>query len=200
MREVNLLHLVIGIHAFPITMYLLYRLYRGASLVTMQRAGFTPKLAFATCHDMLERIVVGAYGLLPDLPTMQPTAWERFSVSADGILYAGENRPGAALVPITQWDAVSGVGLEMRPVYKYAPATRSFWDVATRINTGYQFNIVVVPRVGNTLDITLPLRNNQDALDFAAHLLAFARARECRLSLMGFDKALTRGVVHLDMF
>jgi hypothetical protein len=173
--------------------------YRKLLVYRKQHTGLTPRQAFSLCHILLEQVVRGAYELLPHVEATPPTQWERFTVSTDGISFLPLNAAVGALVPVTEWQNVSGVGLEMRPLYDYH-AGQSFWHIATRVNTGYQFNIVVVPRVGETITVTIPLRNNDLALQFAAHLLAFARSRSCRLSLMGFDKELTKGVVHLPMF
>ena len=168
----------------------------------------SPAEAYTICHTMLQQMVKQAYYLLPtfdsDVANSTPMArqsvrWGAYSVSAEGLLFAPDT-PKAGLLPVTAWDAVSGVGVEMAPIYHYAPATRSYWDISTQVNTGYQFNLLIVPLSGSTLTIQLPLRNNDSAVNFAAHVLAFARYRNCRLSHIGFDKKLTRDVVHLNMF
>jgi hypothetical protein len=188
------------IYLLPLAGYLLYRALRGMGIYRKVHTGFTPQQAFVTCHDLLERIVLRAWELLPAVEDLPATNWYRYTVSADGILSdPGEGR-SAALIPITKWTDVSGVGLEMRPLYDYARATKSYWHVATRINVGYQFNILVVPFTGETVTVTLPLQDSAHALEFAAHLLAFARRRNCRLSVMGFDKEITKTVVHLQSF
>lgn len=184
----------------PLLLFVAYRVYRGLVVFRTHRTGFTPRQAFVTCHSMLEKIVIDAWELLPQIETLPPVMWELFTVSVDGISFLPINAPGLALVPITEWGNVSGVGLEMRPLYDYAPALRGFWHIATRVNTGYEFNIVVVPLTGETLTMKIPLQKNSAAVQFAAHLLAFARSRHCRLSVMGFDKAITRDVVHLQEF
>lgn len=174
----------------------------------------SPLEAYNICHSMLQQMVQQAYFLLPTLdaadsePLTAPMStpqraalvrWGAYTVSADGLLFAPET-PMPGLLPVTTWDAVSGVGVEMAPIYHYAPASRSFWDISTRVNTGYAFNLLIVPLNGSTLTIRLPLRNNDAAVNFAAHVLAFARHRNRRLSHIGFDKKLTREVVHLNMF
>jgi hypothetical protein len=196
---ISSIHLCFSIYALFFVFYVAQRLYRRALVYRKRHSGLTPQQAFALCHTLLEAVVVKAWELLPQVDSDPPTQWERFTVSADGISFLPLNAPSGALIPITEWQNVSGVGLEMRPLYDYH-AGESFWHIATRVNTGYQFNIVVVPHTGETLTLTIPLRNNDLAVQFAAHLLAFARARQCRLSLMGFDKALTKGVVSLSMF
>lgn len=188
------------VYVLPLGGYVLYRLLRGMGIYRKVHTGFTPKQAFARCHDLLEHIVMRAWELLPSVETLPPTRWQRYAVSAEGISAVPGEQAGAALVPVTRWVDVSGVGLEMRPLYDYARATKSYWHVATRINTGYQFNIVVVPYTGETFTVSLPLQDSEKALEFAAHLLAFARRRNCRLSVIGFDKQITKTVVHLQSF
>ena len=165
-----------------------------------RHTGFTAKQAYEACHLTLDRVVVAAWTLVPNAASLPAISWDRFTVSAAGILVTRAEVPGHALVPFTSWDNVSGVGLEMRPLYHYAPATRSFWHIATRVNTGYQFNILIVMFKGETIAISIPLRENDAAVQFAAHILALARTRERRLSLMGFDKSITRDIVHLGAF
>jgi hypothetical protein len=182
-------------------MYLSYRAYRSIQIYRKQRIGVTPIQAFNLCHTLLQKIVLDAWELLPEIDSRPPVLWDQFTVSADGLVIRPvDSLPSQALISLTEWVNVSGVGLEMRPLYDYFAPIRSYWDSATRINTGYQFNLVVVPRSGNTLNITIPLKNNTDAVQFAAHVLAFARSRKCRLSVMGFDKAMTQGIVHLQGF
>lgn len=194
------IHLCLSSYILLFIAFIGQDIYRKVLVYRKQHTGLTPRQAFSTCHIMLEKIVLSAWELLPKIDSKPPTQWERFTVSADGISFLPANSTDAtALIPITEWKNVSGVGLEMRPLYDYH-AAQSFWHIATRVNTSYQFNIVVVPRVGETITVTIPLRNNDLAIQFAAHLLAFARARSCRLSAMGFNKELTKGVVHVTLF
>lgn len=201
---VNPVHLCLGLYLLPMGIWLLYQLIPKAHGLTQRFQGFSPKEAYAACHDTLDRIVLNAWTLMPILDTQPAVTWANYTISRDGILV--EHSPlspsGAqsALVPLLPWSNVSGVGLEMRPLYNYAPTSKGYWYNSTRINTGYQFNILIVLIAGATLNISLPLRDNESAIDFAAHVLAFARNHERRLSLMGFDKAITRSVVHLEVF
>ncbi len=201
---VNPVHLCLGIYLLPVAAWLIYQVLRNAQGVTQRFQSFTPKHAYAACHDTLDRIVLNAWELMPVLDTQPAVTWANYSVSRDGIMveHSGlsPNAAQSTLVPLMPWSNVSGVGLEMRPLYNYAPASKSYWYDSTRINTGYQFNILIVLMAGATLNISLPLRDNESAIDFAAHVLAFARNHERRLSLMGFDKAITRSVVHLEVF
>jgi hypothetical protein len=195
----------------PGLIFILSLIWRRFSVGRRSRYGadnLSPAEAYNICHTMLQKMVKQAYYLLPtfsgDESTNTPEArplvrWGAYTVSVDGLLFAPDT-PKAGLLPITAWDSVSGIGVEMAPMYRYAPPSRSFWDISTQVNTGYQFNLLIVPSNGSTLTIRLPLRNNDAAVNFAAHVLAFARFRNRRLSHIGFDKKLTRDVVHLNMF
>jgi hypothetical protein len=145
-------------------------------------------------------MVYTAYTLLPNIDMRSWATWESYTVSLEGFLIIPDDPTGSALLAPLSWEAVSGIGVEMTPIYAYAPAMRSFWDVSTRVNTGYRFNLLIVPISGATLTIQLPLRGNEAAMNFGAHVLALARYHERRLSHIGFDKGLTRGIVHLKMF
>ena len=162
--------------------------------------GLAPVEAYAICHNMLNQMVYVAYTLLPTIDTCPPATWDRYTVSMAGLLVVPTHPTGPGLLAPLRWEAVSGIGVEMAPVYAYTPASRSFWDISTRVNTGYQLNLLIVPISGATLTIQLPLQNNEAAINFGAHMLAFARTHERRLSHIGFDKGLTRGIVHLKMF
>ncbi len=171
----------------------------------------SPRHQFVVCHEMLNQIVLRAWHLLPDLDTEPSLRWGQYTVAGGGLI-APSHAPHAfgerALMPLTDWSAVSGVGMEMSPLYEYmAPgqdrsgrAKMSFDTRVTRLNTGYQFSILIVMIKGPTYTIGLPIRTDGAAIDFTAHLLAYARSHDRRLSLMGFDKALTRQVVHLEAF
>ncbi len=192
-------HICLGIPLLPIVWWIMNRIWR-----TTQRwmRGFTPRQAYLACHQTLDRIVLHAWKLIPVLETQQPRVWMQYSVSQAGLLitpgaYNGDG--STALIPLTPWSAVSGVGLSISPIYTYAASAR-YTRNSTRINTGYEFNMLIVLIAGKTITIGLPLRNNDAAVDFAGHVLAFARHHERRLSLTGFDKDLTREVVHLEAF
>lgn len=192
-------HICLTLYLIPVTIWFTWRYSHRILRFLLHTGSGSPKQAYVACHTLLDRIVLHAWELLPTLNTQPPVSWMGFTVSQDGLLVSRAGTEGG-LVPITPWSNVSGVGLEMRPLYEYDPATRSYWHEARRVNTGYQFSMLVVLMAGSTLNIVLPLRDNEAAVDFAAHVLAFARSHERRLSLMGFEKDITRSVVHLEAF
>ena len=103
------------------------------------------------------------------------------------------------LAPIP-WANISGVGVEMAPIFNYAPATRSYWDIVTRVTLGYRFTLLIVLTQGATLALEIPLRDNEQAIAFGSLILACARFHDRRMTLIGFDKALTASIVHTRMF
>lgn len=184
-------------------------------LIRRMVTGQSPLHEYETCHIMLRKIVLRAWDLLPIIDAQPPLVWTRYTISPQGMQIPRLNAPiGSAheLVPAINWSAISGVGLEMSPLYEYEGPTYKggynggarrpvYYKMAraTRINTGYQFIMLIVIANEPTQTIGLPL-NNDAAINFAAHVLAFARSHERRLSLMGFDKGMTRQVVHLEAF
>ncbi len=195
-----------GLAVFPLLGLLwgVMMLWRRATIAVRQRVGIegvTRVEAYTLCHELLNDMVKRAYYLLPNVSTENPTAnWNTNRVSADGLLIpsAFPNEPGL-LAPLP-WQTISGIGVEMSPIFDYAPATRSYWDSGTRVNTGYRFGLLIVPTQGMTIVLPLPLRDNGEALIFGAHVLAYARFHNRRMTLLGFDKALTRSIVHTHIF
>ena len=161
-----------------------------------------PLKSYDVCHDMLRTIVESAYYLFQNFAEQRYTdaRWDRYTVTSGGFLVAPTRIVEAALVAPIAWADIMGVGLEMRPVYSYSGITGSKWSRLTRLNTGYQFTMLVVPSIGETITINLPMRGAENALAFGAHMLAYARYYDRRTTMIGFDKALTRPIVHFSMF
>jgi len=180
--------------------YLISRLTGGARRQLLLQKN--PVQAYTICHDMLAGMVERAYYLFQAFAEQKyPVGkWDRYSVSPNGLLIlpTGVTTPGL-LAPI-DWAHILGVGVEMRPLYSYTGATDTKWSKMARINIGYQFNLLIVPTQGETITITLPIHNSESALIFGAHTLAYARYYERRTTMVGFDKGLTRPIVHFSMF
>jgi len=161
-----------------------------------------PVKSYDVCHDMLRTIVERAYHLFQDFTEQRyvTVRWDRYMVSAGGLLIAPLGMVNAALLAPIAWADILGVGLEMRPTYNYTGVSSNKWARLTRVNTGYQFTMLVVPSIGETITIPLPMRGSDNALAFGAHMLAYARYYDRHTTMVGFDKTLTRPVVHFNMF
>lgn len=187
----------------PTGFFVMNALIRLSQRALRSLSGTTPDASYQACHATLNHIVYDAYALLSKLEQVPPLRWEHYTVSHDGLLiprFVSQDSESRALVAATSWTAISGVGLDMSPLYRWHGDRRNRYSEAVRVNIGYQMTLLVVPFTGSTITINIPLRNNDAAVWFTAHVLAYARYHERRLSLMGFDKAITRSVVHLDNF
>jgi hypothetical protein len=165
--------------------------------------GLKSAQTYALCHDLLNAAVKQAYYILPKLDPLnaEPVVqWRTNTVSAAGLIIPPADSTSQAILAPIPWDEVSGVGVEMAPVFAYSASTRSYWDVSTRVTLGYRFTLLMVLTNGSTLSLEMPLQENRQALAFTALVLACARFHQRKMTLVGFDKDLTASVVHKSMF
>jgi hypothetical protein len=148
-------------------------------------------LAYQRCQHTLSQIVQRYHQIAPLRSDSLLLAWQApsgatYTLSGQGLTW---HRGSTAVVPAATlpWAEIGGVGVRMQPGFSFADRDR---DGATdHIYTStYTFALIIVPFQGPTLTIPIPTDGRDDAVNFAAHLLALAEARQKRINVFGFDK------------
>lgn len=143
--------------------------------------------AYLRCQTTLRRIVQRYHQLVPLRPQTILLAWQApsgltYTLSSLGITC--QRGPGHT-VPITAlpWPEIGGVGVRMESGFSLADR-----DSATETTTSYTFALIIVPFQGSTLTIPIPTEGSDEAVNFAAHILALAEAKHKRINVFGFDR------------
>ncbi len=120
---------------------------------------------------------------LSDMIAWQSPGGYRYIVDREAI----DQRRGDAHRYRLRWSEIGGVGVRMQPGFRFADRD---YDGSTdrRYITGYAFYLLVVPLTGRTLSIQIPTDGSEDAIAFAAWVLALADRQRKRINVFGFDK------------
>lgn len=144
--------------------------------------------AYQRCQRTLQQIVQRYQQIAPLRDDGVLLVWQAptgavYTLSGHGL----ECRRPPAAVEALPWLEVGGVGVRMQPGFSFADRDRD--GVTDHIRTtSYTFALIIVPFQGPTLTIPVPTDNRDDAVNFAAHLLALAEAKQKRINVFGFDK------------
>jgi len=148
-------------------------------------------LAYQRCQITLGQIVQRYHQIAPLRDDTLLLAWQApsgttYTISPQGIeCHRGSTEAiPAATLP---WGEIGGVGVRMQPGFGFADRDR---DGATDhvYTSSYTFALIIVPFQGPTLSIPIPTDDRDDAVNFAAHLLALAEVKQKRINVFGFDR------------
>ncbi len=148
-------------------------------------------LAYQRCQITLGQIVQRYHQIAPLRDDTLLLAWQApsgttYTISPQGIeCHRGSTEAiPAATLP---WGEIGGVGVRMQPGFSFADRDR---DGATDhvYTSSYTFALIIVPFQGPTLSIPIPTDDRDDAVNFAAHLLALAEVKQKRINVFGFDR------------
>jgi hypothetical protein len=146
-------------------------------------------LAYRRCHVTLSQIIARYKQIEGQITLRTATAWRSangrlYTVSGEGI---AEHRDASGQdVYHLRWEDISGVGVRMQPGFRITEIGNQPDSLYT---TSYSFHLLVVPGNGATMDIVIPITGREDAVHFAAQIIALAVQQAKRVNLFGFEKA-----------
>lgn len=149
----------------------------------------TSPLAYQLCHLTLAQVVARYQMVKARLSAASGTTWHapdgrRFRVTQLGV----ESHRGAARDSYRLgWERIGGVGIRMQPGFRFTDENRD-GTPDNQYTTDYSFHLLIVPTSGPTIDVPVPLREREAAVEFVAHTLALAEQHGKRINTFGFDK------------
>ncbi|HEX3053649.1 MAG TPA: hypothetical protein VHP83_23515 [Aggregatilineaceae bacterium] len=147
----------------------------------------SPPLSYQRCQMTLQHVILRYQQIEQQLLSSASITWQ----SPRGFFYvvngAGVQQHHDPLVYRLSWDEIGGVGVRMQPGFKFLDHDHD-GSVDQTQTTGYSFHILIVPVSGSTIDIQIPTGGQPDAVDFVAHTIAFARRKDRRINVFGFNK------------
>lgn len=154
----------------------------------------TPPPAYDRCHVTLSEIVTRYQQIKHGLLSQTTKRWQAFNgrtytVNRTGMQEQRETSPTRGYH--LSWGQIGGVGVCMQPGFTVLAGARDAKSSA-RVTSGYTFHLLIVPISGSTIDIPIPLQEEDgahyQAVEFAAYTLALAEQQSKRVNVFGFDR------------
>jgi hypothetical protein len=146
-------------------------------------------LAYQRCHTTLAEVITRYKVIQDEAPAYRRITWQSpygrvYRIDEDGVEEQREVGSERSVRHL-RWPQIGGVGLRMQPAVKRIDESRTT-DV--QITAGYSFQLLIVPRSGDTLEILIPTNGRDDAVDFVARTVALAEQLGKRVNTFGFDR------------
>jgi hypothetical protein len=150
----------------------------------------TTPYTYQRCHTTLDAVITH-YKTIQHDDTPRIIGWQApngqlYIVSDEGIRQRRSIHADTD-VYFLAWRDIGGVGVRMQPGFLSADKNRD-GSPDRLYTTGYSFHLLIVPITGQTMDIPIPLNQQDDAVRFVAHTIALAERKGRRINVFGFDK------------
>lgn len=150
-----------------------------------------PPLAYRRCHITLNQIVERYQQIETQVSGHTLLGWHApggllYMVGSSGVRKRRDISTDRDLYALS-WDQIGGVGVRMQPGFKLVDLDGD-GSADKQLTDRYSFHLLIVPISGATMDIVIPTDDRDDAINFAAHMIALAEHYDKRINVFGFNK------------